>query len=144
MGTAALSIIIEDTFESAWANRTLVNHDNVNFTPPDDASWVSLEIWDGKSSKASLGTGVQLRRELGTVFVMIFTPLNDGSRPAKLLADAVADIFRDLVVSGVTFYESTSIRVGQQYYTNSGTGVPATAQWYQIKVAIPFKYDEYV
>lgn len=143
MGTAALNVAIENTFNTAWGSTTPIRFDNVAFTPPE-TSWVSLEVWDGKSNKASIGTGSQLRRSIGTVFVTIFTPLNGGSKPARQLADQVSAVFRDLVVSGVTFYEADFSRVGEKYFTNSGTGVPATAQWYQIGVAIPYKYDEYV
>jgi len=143
MGTAALSITIEDTFNASWGSTTPVRFDNVAFTPPK-TSWVSLEVWDGKSDKASLGIGSQLRRSLGTVFISIFTPLNGGSKPARLLADQVSAVFRDIVVSEVTFYEADVSRVGEKYYTNSGTGVPATSQWYQMNVAVPFKYDTYI
>jgi hypothetical protein len=143
MGTAALNIAIEDMFETAWASTTPIRVDNVGFTPPT-TSWVSVEVWDGKTDKASLGGGTQLRRSVGTVLVNIFTPLNGGSRPARLLSDQVSGIFRDVVVSGITFYEADIKRVGEKYFTNSGTGIPGTAQWYQMMVAVPFKYDEYV
>ena len=143
MGTSALNIAIEDTFKTAWGNTTPVRYDNVSFDPPS-TPWLSLEVWDGKSIKASVGVGSQLRRTIGTVFISIFTPLNGGSRPARLFADQVSTIFRDLVVNGVTFYEADMSRIGEKYYTNSGTGVPATSQWYQINVAVSFKYDFYI
>jgi len=143
MGTAALNIAIENQFNTSWGTTTPIRFDNVGFTPPS-TSWVSLEVWDGKSNKASLGTGSQMRRTTGTVFIDVFTPLNDGSKPARELADQVSAVFRDVVVSGLTFYEANISQIGEKYYTNSGTGVPATAQWYQMSVAIPFKYDEYI
>lgn len=143
MGTEALNIAIENTFNISWGTTTPIRFDNVAFTPPD-TSWVSLEVWDGNSRKASLGTGIQLRRAMGTVFIDIFTPLNGGSKPARALADQVSAIFRDVVVSGITFYEADITRIGEKYFTNSGTGVPATAQWYQVHIGIPFKYDEYI
>lgn len=142
MGTAALNIAIENMFETAWGSTTPIRMDNVGFTPPN-TSWVSLEVWDGNSRKASMGTGIQLRRAIGTVMVDVFTPLNGGSKPARVLADQVSGVFRDVVVSGITFYEADIRRIGEKYFTNSGTGVPATAQWYQVSVAVPFKYDEY-
>lgn len=143
LGISALNIAIENAFDTAWADATSVRYDNVNFTVPT-TSWVELQVWPGKANKASMGTGVQLRRMTGTVFINIFTPLNGGAKPAADLADAVTAVFRDLVVSGITFYEGSTSRLSEKYYTNSGTGVPATSQWYQMSVAIPFKYDEYL
>ncbi len=144
MGSVALNIAIEDKFKTAWGTTTSVRYDNVAFTPPTNTSWLGLEVWDGQSTKARIGVGTQLRRAVGTVMISIFAPLNGGSRPARLLADQVSAVFRDVVVSDVTFYEADVSRVGEKYYTNSGTGVPATSQWYQINVAVPFKYDEYI
>ena len=143
MGISALNIAIENAFDTAWGSTTPIRFDNVDFTVPD-SSWVSIEVWPGKSEKASLGAGVQLRRTVGTVFIMIFTPVSNGVKPAAQLADSVIAVFRDLVVSGITFHEATTSRISEKYYTNSGTGVPATSQQYQMAVAIPFKYDEYV
>lgn len=146
MGSSALNIIIEDKFKTVWGATTPIRFDNVPFQIPQ-SSWVSIEVWDGDSSKASLGTSPQLRRTFGTVFVGVFTPVAPegiGSGGARSYADSVKAIFRDLSVSGVTFFEASVSRLGEKYYTNSGTGVPATSQWYQMSVAIPFKYDEYL
>lgn len=143
MGTAAISTTIENTFETAWGVTTPISFDNVDFSQPS-TSWISLEIWDGKSNKKSLGINAQLRRSLGTVFLMVYTPLNGGSGPARVLVDQVKNIFRDLVVDGVTFYEGDVKRIGEKYSSKGVTEVSATAQWYQMVVAIPFKYDEYI
>lgn len=143
MGSSALNIAIENKFATSWGAKTPIKYDNVPFTPPT-TSWVAIETWDGKSEKASVGAGQQLRRSLGTVFVMIFTPVGGGSKAARGYADDVKAVFRDLVVSGVTFFEGDVTRIGEKYYTNSGTGVPATSQWMQFAVSIPFKYDEYI
>ena len=143
MGTEALNITIENTFEVKWAKETPICIDNIDFDPPT-TSWVKLEIWDGKSNKKSLGVDVQLRRSLGTVFITIYTPTNKGSRPARILVDKVKSIFRDLVVNQVTFYEGDVTRIGEKYYSSGVAKVSATDQWYQMAVAIPFKYDEYI
>ena len=143
MGSSAFNIVIENTFNTSWGSTTPIKFDNVPFDTPS-TSWVSIMVWDGKSNKASLGPSTQLRRSIGTVFVDIYTPVGAGSAAARTYSDQVKSIFRDLEVSGLTFYEGTVSRLGEKYYTNSGTGVPATSQWFQISVAIPFKYDEYI
>lgn len=143
MGTEALNITIENTFEVKWAGETPICIDNVDFDPPI-TSWVKLEVWDGKSNKKSLGINSQLRRSFGTVFITIYTPINKGSRPARFLVDKVKSIFRDLVVGGITFYEGDVTRIGEKYQSGGVAKVSATDQWYQMAVSIPFKYDEYV
>lgn len=137
MTTSAINIAIENLFTSGWGTTTPIKYDNSPFTAPVTA-WVSIETWDGLSKKASLGT-VALRRSTGTTFVNIYTPLNKGSKPARLLADTVQSIFRDKQVSGITFEEADVRRVGEQYF--SINGVQSTTQWYQLVVAVPYFHD---
>lgn len=144
MTTVSLNTTIESTFTTSWGSTTTVAYDNVAYTPPVDASWVKIYVRDGDSEKISIGKSPQCRRTLGTVFVDIFTVVGQGSKPVRALADSVKATFRDLRVDGIQFYEGTVTIFGEKYYTNSGTGVPATSQWYQAAVAIPFKYDEVV
>lgn len=141
MGIATISVAVENLFSTNWGTTTPIRYDNVPFTPPQTA-WVSIETWPGNSSKASLGNSLQLRRSLGTVFISVYTPIGDGSKPARDLADQVAAIFRDKQVSGITFQEPDMGRVGEIYYAATGSGVVGTTQWYQAKVAVPFFYDE--
>ena len=143
MGISALNIAIENAFATSWSSTT-VRYDNNPFTIPSGNSWVSLSVWPGKSSKNSIGTGVQLRRTVGTVFIDVYTPINGGVKPAADLVDSITAIFRDLVVSGITFYEGSTSRINEKYFSNSGSGVSTTTQWYQMSVSIPFKYDEYL
>jgi len=138
MATSAINIAVENLFKTAWGSRTTVKYDNIDFVIPAVA-WVGLEVWDGKSQKASLGSGAQLRRSTGTVFVNIYTPLRKGSKAARDLADYVLPIFRDVQVSGITFEEPDVRRVGEQYF--SINGVQSTTQWYQLVVSIPYFHD---
>jgi len=143
LGFSSVNIAVENAFATAWGSTTTVRYDNNPFTIPS-TSWVSLSVYPGKTNKASAGTGTQLRRMIGTVRIDIYTPINGAVKPAADLADSVVSVFRDLVVSGITFYEATLSRIGEQYYSASGTGVSSTTKWYQITVAIPFRYDSYV
>lgn len=138
MATSSLNIAVENLFKTGWGTTTSIRFDNVPFTVPATA-WVSIETWDGKSQKASVGNGAQLRRSTGTVFVNIYTPLNKGSKAARDLADLVLPIFRDKQVSGITFEEPDVRRMGEQYF--SINGVQSTTQWYQLIVSIPYFQD---
>ena len=83
MASSAFNTTIESTFATAWGSTTPIRYDNVDFTPTQDVSYVSLEVWDGKSVQASVGAVVELRRTVGTVFVHIYTPLGIGSKKAR-------------------------------------------------------------
>ena len=142
MSHVTLNQTVESTFATAWGSTTTIAYDNVAFTPPVGSSWVKIYVREGDSSKITIGTAPQRRRTLGTVFVDIFTPIGQGSKAVRTYADNVKAIFKDLRVSGIQFDGAGDVMVfGERYYTNSGTGVPATSQWYQATVAIPFKYD---
>lgn len=142
MGSVTINTAIENKFATSWGATTVIAYDNVNFTPPENASWVKIYVRDGDSTKVSIGSSQQIRRTFGTVFVDIFTVIGQGSLTVRTLADSVKTIFRDLFLSGIQFYEGDVMVFGEKYYTNSGTGVPATSQWYQATVSIPFRYDE--
>jgi len=141
MSHVTLNTTIESTFATAWGSTTTVAFDNVPFTPPTSASWVKITVREGDSEKITLGSSPQRRRTVGTVFIDVFTVVGQGSKPVRALADSVKTVFRDLRVSGIQFFEGDVMVQGERYYTNSGTGVPATSQWYQATVALPFKYD---
>lgn len=143
MSHVTLNQTIENTFATAWGSTTPVCYENVAFTPPVGSSWVKIYLREGDSSKITLGTAPQMRRTLGTVFVDIFTPVGQGSKAVRTYADSIKAVFRDLRVSGIQFDGGGDVMVwGEKYYTNSGTGVPATSQWFQATVVQAFKYDE--
>ena len=142
MGSSVLNIAIEDKFKTSWGTTTPISYDNLPFDVPL-TNWVRLEVWDGDATKASLGTGVQLRRSSGTVFITIYSVLSQGSKPARDLADQVATVFRDIQLSGLIFFEPSVKRLGEVYHTGGGDR-GSTAQWYQIIVSIPFINNQYI
>ena len=155
MGSSANNVAIEGVFATGWGATTPVKYDNGSLldtdgitpiTTTNGASWVSVEVWDGSTFQAALGGAncVVPRRSVGTVFVTIFTPLKGGSKDARVYADQVKAIFRDVQVSGITFEEPDAIRLGEVYYAATGGVASGTAQWYQMKVAIPFEADEFI
>ena len=140
MSHVTLNSTIENAFAVAWGSTTPIAYENISFTPPT-TSWVKIYVREGDSEKMTLGTAPQRRRTLGTVFVDIYTPLGAGSKAVRTYSDSVKAIFRDLRVNGIQCMEGDLQIWGERYFTNSGTGTPATAQLYQATVAIPFKYD---
>lgn len=147
MGSQTLNIYVENLFNTQWLalNPTVtIKFDNVDFVIPDNAAWVSLEVWEGESSKASLGPAPQLRRTNGTAFVTVYVPKSTGTKIIRGYVDQVKGIFRDLHASNVIFFEGSNSRLGEVYYPGTGGGTTGTAQWYQMKVAVPFIYNEYI
>jgi hypothetical protein len=141
---------IEDYFRANWTT-TPIKFDGVPYTPVQGTSFVKLEVWDGKSIAASIGSPVKLRRTQATAFVQIYTPGDKGSKPARLLADQVTSLFRDLELGSpsdpkghITFEEGDIMKVGEKYYASAGTTLNATGQWYEMMVALPFRHDIYI
>lgn len=142
MSHAALNTIVENRFATVWGATTAIAYEGVDFSPTAGSSWVAIKVREGTSRKITLGSGAQVRRTIGTIFVETYAPLGQGSKPTRDLVDAVKAVFRDYRSGGLICHEGSSSVIGPEYYTNSGTGVPATSQQYQAIVAVPFRYDE--
>lgn len=141
MSHATLNQLVESRLASQWGVTTPIKYENVEFTQPSNGSWISVAVKESDSQKITLGSGAQYRRTIGTIFVEVFTPVGTGSVTARTYADSIKTIFRDYRVSGLHVREGEVFVKGEMYYTNSGTGVPATSQQYQVVVAFPFWYD---
>lgn len=133
--------LVETRLTSQWGVTTPIRYENVEFTPPDGSAWISVSLKESDSQKITLGSGAQVRRTVGTLFIEIFTPVGIGSLQSRTYADSLKEIFKDYRVSGLHVYYGSYTPIGEKYYTNSGTGVPATSQWFQGMVDFPFRYD---
>lgn len=142
MSHATLNQLVESRLSSQWGVTTPIKYENIEFVQPTGSSWISCAVKESDSRKITLGSGAQVRRTIGTIFVEIFTPVGIGSSTARGYADTIKTIFRDYRVSGLHVQGDGDVYVkGEVYFTNSGTGIPATAQQYQVVVAMPFRYD---
>lgn len=141
MSHATLNQLVESRLASQWGVTTPIKYENVEFTQPIGGSWISVVVKESDSQKITLGSGAQVERTIGTIFVEIFTPVGAGSSIARGYVDTLKAIFRDYRVSGLHVYRGEVFVKGEVYYTNSGTGVPATSQQYQVVVGFPFRYD---
>lgn len=144
MGHVSINQIVESRLNTSWGVTTPIHYENVDFTPPVGSSWISCAVKETDSKKITLGSGAQVRRTIGSIFIEIFVPLGFGSVGGRTYADQIKSIFRDYRSSGLHCQEFEIYWSGESYYTNSGSGIPATSQWYSIKMAGPFRYDETV
>ena len=87
--------------------------------------WVRLTINHGESFTASVSSKPETRRT-GLLQLQIFTAENQGSRPAALLADSLADHFEYWEGGKLTTEAASVQRIG-----------PSDG-WYQYNVSVPF------
>lgn len=133
MSFAATAATIRQRFatEFALVRATVpVAYANRQFTPPDNAEWVRLNIIEGNSALAGIGgAGANRYRNSGLVTAQIFVPVAVGDGLAYEIADDIAAIFRSKLVSGVRFRTPAT--------------VPARPDgpWYQRNVNVPFTAD---
>lgn len=133
MSFAATAATIRQRFATEFAlvrASVPVAYTNRQFTPPDNAEWVRLNIIEGDSTLAGIGgAGANLYRNSGLVAAQIFVPVAVGDGLAYEIADDIAAIFRSKLVSGVRFRTPATVPVG------------ADGPWYQRNVNVPFSAD---
>lgn len=115
---------VETFFNSAWST-TEIEFENVKLQTAALTSYVSIFIREGQSIQASLGANGTYNVP-GVVMVQVFIKRDIGTKAAKDLADAVANIFRGKQTADVRF---------QIPY---GAVVPNSSDWFQYNVVIPF------
>lgn len=124
-------------FETGWVNggspRTQIAWPDVDFTPPDGASWVRFDMKHNDAYQASVGSpGSNKFRRVGIVTIQIFTPPGNATKTARQLADFAVAIFQGVQTSGgIVFYD-----VGMREVGKDPNG------WLQTNVVASFRYDE--
>lgn len=113
---------IEEYFLLGWAY-TPILFENGESSEADD--WVRLSIQNGDAKQVSMGDNPAFRH-IGVVSVQIFTKTDAGSGRALELADAVDQLFRNLVLTNLRFKVPQVRRV------------PSTSEWFQINVSTEF------
>ena len=111
--------------------------ENESFTPPNaDAGtpWARMVVRHQDGMIDSLGrVGNRRFDRLGALFVQVFTPLQEGTRRTKQLAQLVSDGFEGSSIPGTTIcFNDTIAREG---------GVSDDV-WYMTTVEINFRYTE--
>ncbi|MCP4897717.1 MAG: hypothetical protein GY906_12155 [bacterium] len=126
-------------FKTAWdagaesAGLTVLYWDLAQDPPPTGA-WARVTVRHSDGNQATLSNSVGQRRfrHEGTVFVQIFTPLDEGLTLADALTSIVKYAFEGEVTSpGRVIFRR--VRVNE---------VGRDGQWFQVNVLADFEYDD--
>ncbi len=116
----------------ASAESLSTGYDNDNtFVQPESGKWARVSIQTIDSDLREIGQ-TKRTRNTGILFVQLFDDLGLGDKGLLALADIIVPLFRNIIVSGVTFQTPSVVRVGQ------------SNKWYQINVHCPFHFDDIV
>lgn len=111
--------------------------ENEKFTPPNadaETPWARMVVRHRDGTQNSLGR-VRNRRfdRLGGLFVQVFTPLQEGTRRAKELAQLVIEGFEGSTIPGTTICFNNTIA--------REVGVSDDV-WFMTVIEIDFRYTE--
>ena len=136
VGAVEENTAIRTLFNTGWAGATPVAYENEKFTPPTDAAYASLIVRPDSASQHEMGSTQVTFRHPGLIFVMIFSPPDQGNAAALTLAEQAAVIFRrqsSTFTDGRILYRAPSI-----------TPIGITDEGYfHINVVIPYIRDSY-
>lgn len=118
--------LIEARLFDNWVT-TPIDYDNVEYNPVRGTAFVRLQIEWTSTDVISIGG---LARGVGYIDLSIFVPNNTGTSMVNGLADNLASLFNKWKSGGLKCLAARTLRVGKQ------------EEWYQLKVTIPFTYDE--
>lgn len=112
MDYADIRKVVEEHFQTNWTEDAPIAWDNARFETPKDASWVRLTLVYNDAANASFGDN--LIAKPGIIAVQIFTLADGGTGEAYRLADVVASILQNKLLTGTTgriFTYATSVLV---------------------------------
>jgi len=113
MSFEAETLAIETRFEAQWGTTTPYRHDNVDYTPVSEITFVELEIHNGQGRRINIGDADKLYRYPGIISINIHGAKSKGTRALKALADTAAAIFQGVQFSGIICYTSGITRIGE-------------------------------
>ena len=141
-GGAQLRETIGSLFNANWdSGTTPVAWPNRSIDPPQDANWVSMEIFQTDSFQVEIGSSNNQHRTTGLIILVVNTPLNAGDKAALDLADTAANIFRNnkrvsAGSDGDVKFRNPIIRVVGPDQVDVEKSV-----YFKVNVEIPFEYD---
>ena len=81
-----------------------VSYENVPFTPPNNSTWIKIQIRFGENAYATLlGPTTGSNRQAGIVVIGIFSPIGVGTGDNYTLAERLKDLFDRKTVSQIIF-----------------------------------------
>jgi hypothetical protein len=104
---------------------------NIEFTPTTGSPWVRFSLRSADASQVGFGSSAVRDRFLGTVFVQVFTPIDQGASPALQIADDAAAALRRYSTTGLFTRTPLIQAIG-----------PTGDGWYQVNVSVPYQRDE--
>ena len=124
---------IQAAFFQAWARRTPVAWDNLDFdAEAQNKPWVRLNVQFITGSISDLGqVGDRRFRNEGLVFVQVFTPVGGGKSINTVLATTARNVFRGVQLAGGLWFRNEGI-----------IDVGPDGKWYQQNVSAEFIFDE--
>jgi len=136
VGSVEENTAIRTLFNTGWAGATEVAYENEPFTPPKNASFVKLFVKPDLAFQHEIGSTKVTFRHPGLIFVMIFSPPDQGNAATFALADAADAIFRR---------QTSSYTDGRILYrTPTITPIGITDEGYfHVNVVIPYIRDSY-
>lgn len=103
-------------------------YDNQELTPPEDELWVRWSVLFGSTLQRELGHAPSFQIT-GIAVAQIFVPIHQGDKDGLAAATKIANKFRRVTVSGITFNSPEVIPIGRD------------EKWWQINVNCPFESD---
>lgn len=123
---------IRSLFVADWGSTTPLTLENEDFTPPDEP-WVRLSIRHRGAPQETLGkVGNRRFARIGSVFVQVYTPSDDGRSQNEALTEQAAAVFEGKSISG------TTVRFNDVVVRETGV----SDDFYQVVVEANFEYDE--
>lgn len=127
-------------FQAAWladaaSQNLLVVYDDVKKDIDTATSWARVTIRHNTGFQATLSdaNNAMRYRNLGLLFVQIFTPLGDGQKLSDQLAGIVKAAFQRGQTPGGCWFRN--VRVNE---------IGPSGAWYQLNVVAEFEYDEVI
>lgn len=119
---------ITDRFVTLWGSTSPFTFDNEAFTKPP--TWVRLVVRHTGSNQETLGRVLNRKyNRQGSIFIQVFTPIDQGTQQADNLAQTARDIFEGVSFNGIYANDAIIREVGPE------------GDWYQINVEILFFYE---
>ncbi len=136
VGAVEENTAIRTLFNAGWGATTPITYENEPFLPEADEAFVSLIIRPDDAFQHEIGSTQVTFRHPGLIFVMVFTPPDEGNAAALALAEQAAVIFRrqsSTFTDGRILYRAPSVQpIG---ITDEG--------YFHVNVVIPYLRDSY-
>ncbi len=128
--------VIAGQFATAWnVAHSFVPFqlENESFDPPADGSWLRVSIQPATRVQETMNSpGLRKFLSVGTIFVQVFTPLDAGTKPNRLLCEAVKECLEALSLSGGEL----------RTYASATRAIGPDDKWFASNVSTTYEFNE--